>query len=475
MKISEILQENITSIKKLLPIEKSFDVVGRNIRIGNTDAFLVFIDGFAKDDVLLWILEYLQSLNMLDAGIHNLKDWIESNIGYVEVETTFDLKNMQNFILSGMAGILIDGQKEGILLDTRTYPVRSTSEPDLEKVTRGSRDGFVETIIFNTALIRRRIRDSRLICEIKAVGKRSKTDISITYIDDLVDKKLLENIMKRIDEIQIESLIMGEKTLEELLIKKKWYNPLPQARFTERPDVAAAHLLEGHIVIIVDTSPSVLMLPTTLFHFTQHSEDYYQNPLVGTYIRWIRFISMFSSLVLSPIWLLILFYSNNIPEYMNFIIPEQMGNVPIILQLVILEIGIDVLRIASIHTPNTLSTSLGIIGGLLLSDLAIKSGWVIPESVFIMAAVGIGTFASPSVEFALAIRIFRFFLLILTGLFNIYGFIGGIIIISIIVYNTKTFSGIKYTWPLIPYNKKALSHILFRHPIIEIKREILKK
>lgn len=475
MDISNKLEENIIKMKEILPLEKSFDIIGRDLKIGNTNAYMILIDGFAKDDVLLWIIETLQALNEKETSIADLRNWIKSHIGYIEVETTSDLKNMQNFILSGMTGILIDGQNEAILIDARTYPVRGPSEPDLEKVTRGSRDGFVETIIFNTALIRRRVRDARLIYEIKSVGKRSKTDVAIAYIDDLVDKKLLDNIKKRIDNIQVESLIMAEKSLEELLIKKKWYNPLPQARFTERPDVAAAHLLEGHILLIVDTSPSVIMLPTTLFHFTQHSEDYYQNPLVGTYVRWIRLFAMTNSLLLTPIWLLFIFYKTSVPEALSFIIPNNMGNIPILLQLLLLEVGLDTLRIASIHTPNTLSTSLGIIGGLILSELAIKSGWVIPESVFLMAVVGIGTFASPSIEFSMAIRLFRYLLLITTGVFNIYGFIAGFLLIILIVYNTKTFSGIKYTWPLIPFNRKALSNVIFRHPIIEIKRENIKK
>ncbi len=200
---------------------------------------------------------------------------------------------MQTSVLSGGAALFIDGQKEGILLDVREYPVRGPEEPDLEKVTRGARDGLVETIIFNTTLIRRRIRDPQLIFELKTVGSQSKTDVAIGYIDNVVDHKLLDEFKNKLDEININALVMAEKTLEELLIKKKWYNPLPQVRFTERPDVVAAHLLEGHIAIIVDTSPSVMLLPVTIFHFTQHAEDYYQNPLVGTYLRWIRFLLCF--------------------------------------------------------------------------------------------------------------------------------------------------------------------------------------
>lgn len=470
MKLSKNLTKNIDTINKLLPIKKSFDIIGRDLTFGQTKGYLVFIDGFAKDDIMLWLLENLQNLPTKDTTINDLKLWISSHIGYIEVETFNDYNTLQNSVLSGAVGLLLENQSEGIIIDARTYPARGPEEPDLEKVTRGSRDGLVETIIFNTALIRRRVRDARLIFEMTTIGKRSKTDVSIGYIADLVDDELLDDLHKKIDNIQVESLIMAEKSLEELLIKKKWYNPMPQVRFTERPDVVSAHLLEGHIAIIVDTSPSVILLPTTFFHFTQHSEDYYQNPLVGTYIRWVRFLSILIAMVLSPLWLLMALNPSYLPEALKFIGPEEVGNIPLFIQFIILEIGLDMLRIASIHTPNTLSTSLGIIGGLILSQFAVDVGWFIPETILYMAIVGICTFASPSIEFALAIRLFRLFLLLLTGLFNAYGFFAGIIIILIIIGTTKTFSGIRYTWPLIPFNGKALSNVLLRKPIIEIKR-----
>jgi stage V sporulation protein AF len=470
MKLSKNLISNINNINKLLPIKKSFDIIGRHLKFGDTKAYLVFIDGFAKDDIMLWLLENLQNLPEDKTTINDLKQWISSHIGYIEVETFTDFNSLQNSVLSGAVALILDGHSEGIIIDARTYPSRGPEEPDLEKVTRGSRDGLVETIIFNTALIRRRIRDNRLIFEMKTVGKRSKTDVSIGYITDLVDEKLLDIVNKKIDNIQVDSLIMAEKSLEELLIKKRWFNPLPQVRFTERPDVVAAHLLEGHIVIIVDTSPSVMLIPTTFFHFTQHSEDYYQNPLVGTYIRWIRFLSILVATILSPLWLMFAENPEFLPKSLQFIGPEEVGNIPLFIQFIILEIGLDMLRIASIHTPNTLSTSLGIIGGLILSQFAVDVGWFIPETILYMAIVGICTFASPSIEFSLAIRLFRLFLLLLTGLFNIYGFIIGLIVIILIIGTTKTLSSIHYTWPLFPLDCKALSNIIFRKPIIEIKR-----
>ncbi|MFU0823476.1 spore germination protein [Clostridium sp.] len=379
---------------------------------------------------------------------------------------------MEQMVLAGAIGLIIDGEEEGIILDAREYPVRGPEEPDLEKVTRGSRDGLVETIIFNTALIRRRIRDTKLVFELNTVGKRSKTDVVIGYIEDLADEKLVQEIKDRIKEIDVGALVMAEKTLEELLIKKKWYNPLPLARFTERPDVVAAHLMEGHIAIIVDTSPSVMILPATLFHFTQHAEDYYQTPITGTYIRWIRFLGMFSAFLLLPLWLLLVYNKEALPQSLQFLGPKEMGNIPLFIQFILLEFGLDLLRVSSIHTPSALSTSLGIIGGLILSEFAVKIGLFVPEAVVYMALAGIGTFATASVEFAMAIRIFRLFILILTGLFKNIGFAVGILVVFIIAFNTKSFKNSKrYTWPLIPFDWKALSHILFRTPIPKLGKD----
>jgi stage V sporulation protein AF len=430
------------------------------------------LDGFAKDDIMLWIIERLQAITPFEISMNTISKLLKEKIAYIEVDTFKEIEKMEQMVLAGAIGLIIDGEEEGIILDAREYPVRGPEEPDLEKVTRGSRDGLVETIIFNTALIRRRIRDTKLVFELNTVGKRSKTDVVIGYIEDLADEKLVQEIKDRIKEIDVGALVMAEKTLEELLIKKKWYNPLPLARFTERPDVVAAHLMEGHIAIIVDTSPSVMILPATLFHFTQHAEDYYQTPITGTYIRWIRFLGMFSAFLLLPLWLLLVYNKEALPQSLQFLGPKEMGNIPLFIQFILLEFGLDLLRVSSIHTPSALSTSLGIIGGLILSEFAVKIGLFVPEAVVYMALAGIGTFATASVEFAMAIRIFRLFILILTGLFKNIGFAVGILVVFIIAFNTKSFKNSKrYTWPLIPFDWKALSHILFRTPIPKLGKD----
>ena len=466
------IKKNIELMKQILPIDKSFDVIAREIIIGARDACLIFIDGFIKDEIMIWILEALQSMKEDEFGKDVIKQLIKTKIGYIEVEAIKDIKKIESLVLSGAVVLFVDGENEAILIDVRQYPVRTPEEPDLEKVTRGSRDGLVETLIFNTALIRRRLRDLNLIFDIRSVGTRSRTDVVIAYIEGLVDEKLLSEVQDRITNIDIGALVMAEKTLEELIVKKRWYNPLPQVKFTERPDVVAAHLMEGHIAIIVDTSPSVMILPATLFHFTQHAEDYYQNITVGTYIRWIRFLGMLSAFILLPLWLLLVFNKQYLPEFLQFLGPRESTPIPLFIQFILLEFGLDLLRISSIHTPNALTTSLGIIGGLILSEFAVDVGLFVPETVLYMALAGIGTFATPSMEFSMAIRIFRLLLLILTGLFNIYGFITAIIIVFIITYSTGSFKyGKKYTWPLIPFEWKPLSNILFRKPIPELKGE----
>ncbi|SDK59531.1 spore germination protein [Natronincola ferrireducens] len=467
MKIAQKLKENKQIFTDNLGIGQSFDIVDREIKVANKDALMLFIDGFAKDDVMVWIMGTLQNLKKEDIAINTLEKLIKSKIAYLEVETEDEVETIQDWILSGALALLIDGEKEAIIIDVREYPIRGPEEPDLERVTRGSRDGFVETIIFNTALIRRRIRDPKLCFEITKVGTRSKSDIVIGYIKDIANKDLVEKLKNQIDEINIDALTMAEKSLQEFILGGGW-NPFPKAKFTERPDVAAAHLLEGHIIIIVDTSPSVMILPVTIFHFTQHAEDYYQAPSVGTYIRWVRLLGIFFSFVLPPLWLLGVFYNQKLPEAIQFIGPKEDANIPLYIQFLILEIGLDMLRIASIHTPNTLSTSLGIIGALLLSEFAVDVGWFVPETVLYMAVAGIGMFATPSIEFSYAVRLFRLLLIILTGVGKIYGFVIGILIMLITLFSTKGYGDTKYLWPLIPFDGKALRTILFRQPIPDV-------
>ncbi len=467
-KLSKKLKDNIDAFSEKLAIDINFDIILRRLRICGKEAAIIFVDGFTKDDMMFFILQMLQETTREEIAPASLEKIVETRISYIETELQDEFDLVVDRILSGMCALIIDGFNRAILLDTREYPARSPEESDLERVTRGSRDGLVETIVFNTALIRRRIRDPKLRNEILSVGNRSKSDVVVSYIQDIANPNLVNKVKEKIKNINTDSLEMSEKTLEEFIIGRNW-NPLPKIRYTERPDVAAAHLLEGHIIVIVDTSPSVMILPVSVFHFTQHAEDYYQAPTVGTYLRWVRLFSILISFVLVPLWLLLVQNKADLPQWLKFLGSKEQSTLPLLLQFIILEFGIDILRMASIHTPNALTTSLGIIGALLLGELAIEVGMFVPETILYMAFTAICSFAIPSIEFAFAIKLFRLLLLILTGLFNYFGFIAGILFTLIILITTKSFGGTNYLWPLIPLDIRSLKTIFVRKPIPEVK------
>ncbi|MDW7674286.1 MAG: spore germination protein [Bacillota bacterium] len=464
IKVSKKLKENIEIIKEQLDIDSNFDVMVREIKVGGKDAAIFFMDGFAKDFIMLKILEVLMHLPKEEVLPNTIQKLMQKHIGYLEVETVETVNDAIDQVLAGPLALLIDGQDEIIVLDVREYPARGPEEPDLEKVVRGSRDGFVETLVFNTALIRRRIRDPQLRMEIMQVGTRSKNDICISYIKDIANPELVQQIKDLINEIEIDGLPMAEKSVEELITPGSYWNPMPKVRYTERPDVAAVHLLEGHVLVIVDNSPSVIILPSTYWHHLQHVEEYRQSPTVGVYLRWIRFVAIFASIFVLPLWLLVSLQPSLLPQWLNFIGPEEVGKVPLLGQFLLAEISIDFMRMAAIHTPAPLATSLGLIAAILIGQVAIDIGLFIPEVLLYAAIAAVGTFSTPSYELSNANRLIRLFLLVAVGLFQLPGFIGAMIISLGLVVFTKSF-GVPYLWPLIPLNLAALKGVLVRSPV----------
>ncbi len=444
-----------------LNAERSFDLVSRRITIMNRKACLFFIDGLVKDDIMEKIMEYFFSVSN-EAFMKSAESFSENCVPYVEVDTTGDLDKICSYVLSGVTALLVDGFNKVILIDSRTYPQRTTSEPEKDKVMRGSKDGFVETLISNIALVRRRIHDPNLIVKPLIVGKISKTDVAILYMDTVVDKDLLKKITQGIQNLKVDSLTMNQQSLLEALYKHKWFNPLPKIKYTERPDTTAAALLDGNIVIFVDNSPSALILPTSLFDIIEEADDYYFPPVTGTYIRFTRYIVTIATLFITPVWLLALQNPNFVPENFQFILLSEPVNIPIFWQLILLEIAIDGLRLASIKTPNSLSASLSIIGAIALSEFAVKVGWFSTEAMLYMAFVAIANYSQPSYELGYALKFFRIFMLIGTVLFNIMGFVITFAIIIVLLVTNKTISGKSYLYPLIPFDRNKLWRKIIR-------------
>ena len=443
-------------------IGTSYDVIAREVTFAGRDMAFVFIDGFAKDDIMLFLMQGLSRLSREDIAVKTI-DKIRRYLPYIEVETVDTLHAVVDAILPGSVALLVDGEETAIIIDARQYPARGPEEPDIERTTRGSRDGFVETIVFNTALIRRRVRDPKLRIEMMTAGTRSKTDIAVVYIMDIANPKLVEDIKKKIKRVKIDGLPMADKSIEEFMVNGK-FNLFPRVRYTERPDVAAAHLFEGHIVVVVDTSPSVIILPATWFHHIQHAEEYRSSPGVGLYIRWVRFSSIIVSVLATPVWLLVATNPGLLPEALKFIGPEKVGPIPLWLQFFLAEIGIDAIRMAAIHTPSPLATALGIIAAFMIGDVAIQVGLFAQEVILYMAVAAVGTFATPSFELANANRIVRLGLLVAVALFGLPGLVLGLGITLVSLALTKSF-GVPYLWPLFPFDWRAMKQVLFRTPV----------
>ena len=455
-----MIDNRIDQINQTLRVEESFDLIYRTLTIGEKVSCIYFIDGFVKDDIMQKILDSFSSIKKED--LTDAHTFLKQNLPYVEVDMTSDIETFKTGILTGITGLVIDGFEELILIDCRSYPARNVEEPDKDKVLRGSRDGFVETIVSNAALIRRRIRDEHLTFSMMNAGSISKTDIAVCYMDNKVDKKLLEEIKKRINEIDTEALTMNQESLAECLYKGKWLNPLPKFKYSERPDTAASAILEGHIVILVDNSPSSMILPTSFFDIIEEADDYYFPPVTATYLRFTRVVITLITLFLTPFFLLLFNHPEWIPKNFEFIIIQDDINVPVFWQFLILELAIDGLKLAAVNTPNMLNTPLSIIAGILLSDSAVESGWFNNECLLYMAFAAFGTYTMESFEFGYAVKFFRLMLLVLTQLFHIWGFSAGTIFIIVFMFTNKTISKESYMKPLFPLNIKELANKFIR-------------
>lgn len=463
MNLSCDLSDNIKKMQQKLRIGESFDVLERIINVHHTTFYLYYLDGFVKDTNLEYVRRDMYNVKLEEfQTISSAKELAEKAISSVEVSIEKDIDKLSMAILSGQTVLLGPNFCDALIIDLRTYVARGTEEPAKEKVLRGSHDGFVETLVCNTALIRRRIRDPYLTFEMHCVGSISRTDVVIGFMSDKVDTKTLSKVKKCIEDLQINALTMGDQSLVEAIHSKSWFNPYPKVRYTERPDVAAAHIIEGKVIVLVDNTPTALILPTSIFDFMQSVDEYYLPVLTGNYLRFIRYLVLLANIFLAPLFILLANNPTLFGGNLQFLLPEAGYSIPIFIQLLILEVSIDGLKLASLNTPDSLGASLSIIGGLILGDYAVKTGWFIPHTILYMAIVTLSGFAQPSIELSYAFKFSRVLMILLCGLWNTTGLIIAVVINFLILAVTKTFTGQSYLYPLIPFNWNALSHLLFR-------------
>ncbi len=448
--------ELIAALDSALGVGKSFDLQKRKlITRSGLEVTSYSVAGLQNEELSQKIAEYITAA---EGGEGCLK-----NLPCQDVAYSREAKKLVSDVFSGKSVYIAEGSDFAASADTKKYPLRSVEEPENDRVLRGPRDGFGEALVRNTALIRRRLRDPRLIAERISVGDPAPSDIVLMYVEGKADEKLLLKLRKRLSELTVSALNMSQESLAECLIHRGWFNPFPKIRYTERPDTAAAMLEEGSVIVLCDNTPQVMLLPTGILDFLQQTDDFYFPPLTGTYLRFTRFIIFLMSLVITPLWYLLIKTPERLPEWLLFLDIEEPAAVPLFLQLLLAEFMIDGLKLASLNTPNMLGNSLSVVGGLILGDYAVEAGWFSPQTILYMAVVAIASFTQQSYELGYAVKFLRVMLLILGELFSWWGFFGGLIVCLVLIACNSTVSGARhYLYPLFPFNFKALSRLIIR-------------
>ncbi|MBU3111563.1 spore germination protein [Clostridium lacusfryxellense] len=463
--INPIAEENIKYLKELL--EDNSDVIFRTFNVGEWKASLVYIDGMA-DKLLLndYVLEPLMSFDKEIDEVQEIKDNILAVTDMREVEK---LSEGVKAALSGDTLMFIDELNCAYVIATRFWPARGVGDPSGETVIRGAREGFTETIRFNTALIRRRIRDTRLRIKPKSIGIRSKTDVAIMYIDDIVNKDVLKELNERIERIDIDAVF--DSAYIEQLIEDNKYSPFPQIQSTERPDVVAAALYEGRVALVVDNSPFAIIVPTTLPNLFQSPDDYYQRWMHSSIIRFLRIFAIFISLTAPALYVAVTSYHTSIiPTKLAYAIAASREGVPFpaFIEAIIMELFFALLMEAVIRLPRPIGSTIGIVGGLVIGQSAVSAGIVSPIMIIIVAITAITTFVTPNYEVATAFRLIRFLLVIASGIVGFYGIIIGLILLLIHLVRMKSF-GIPYLAPAVSTDINDLKDMYIRAPISELK------
>ena len=350
-----------------------------------------------------------------------------------------------------------------ILIDTRTYPVRGVQEPESDRVLRGAHIGFVEVLPRSCAMLRRQLPTPSLVMKCIPVGTVTRTNVVICYLRGRADETYLSYLEQKLSQIHTDSLCMGTQSLAECLVKKRVWNPFPRFRYTERPDAAAASLCEGSIVVLVDGAPQAMILPVSVFSFLQETNDFYLAPFTATYLRIVRLLSYLLSLYLTPVWYALVTTQPRLPGWLSFLTQTDDSRVPILLQFLLIEVAVDMLKLASMNTPNALSNSLSVIGGLILGEFAIEVGWFMPETILYMAIVSITHFTQHNYELGYALKYVRVAMLCLTALCGWWGILLGTALLLVLLITAPTPEDKwHYFYPLIPFDGRALASLFIR-------------
>ncbi len=469
--IDKDLEKTERFLNDEIGLDSCVELVPKKFTFAGREGLLVGVDGFTKDGILMYIVDSLTQLDEADILPNPMEKLLQRFVPFMEVELADDMYDATDQIISGPVVLFVDGEDRCMVIDSRTYPMRAVEEPDLERVMRGPRDGFGETLVLNIALLRRRVRDYSFRTELVTIAARSQTDVTLVYLEDLADQSFLDDVRESLANIDVDAAPMAERSVVDFITqgRKSRLNPYPVVRFTERPDVAAEYLFEGHILIVVDGTPAVIMFPTTAFHHLQHAEEFHESVFNGTFVRLVRYLAVLIAWVGTPLWLVLSQSQEVLPPGFDIIGPEEAVAVPLLVQFLFGELGVELIRMGLMHTPNALATSLGIIGAVLLGELAVEVGLFNAEVVLYVTVTALAFFAVPSWEMSGALRLSRVILLVVGGVLGLTG-LAVAFLLNIVVLARTTSWGVPYLWPLIPFDGHGFLDILYRRPMSVPKR-----
>ncbi len=422
-----------------------------------------------RDTAIGKALAFLEKQNVVE-----MKKQLDGNgMGIADITWYEFVEDAALGLLTGDAILFVDGYDKAIKIADEGYPGMGIQEPDSEKVVRGSKEGFADSVKINTSLLRKRIRSTKLCVKEKKLGVRSHTLVNLVYMKDLVRRPLLEEIERRLEQYEIDGVL--DSGIIEQLSEEKWYSPFPQFATTQRPDKAATAILEGRIVLFSDNSPTALILPTDFNSFLQTSDDYYNRFEIASFARILRYIAVFFAMTLPGLYIAVTnFHTQILPTTLLLAFQEARFGVafPAALEVILMEIAFEMLREAGVRLPGTMGNTIGIVGGLIIGQAAVDANLVSPIIVIVVAFTALCSFAIPSEEFAFAFRLLKFFFIALCAWEGYFGFLIGIMMVLIHLSKLKSF-GLNYLTPFVgpeQYKGDGKKDAIVRFPLRLLKK-----
>ena len=435
-------------LKKELKLDINVDVRVRTFEQENFKIELFFLSSMVDAHLVVYLVESINSVNFNKINFNQL--------AALMIHSQDDKNRLLIDIFEGNVVIVLENGSSYVI-DVKKFPTRAISYPEVEKSVRGSKDSFTENIVDNIALIRRRIKDSDLNIEMLTISKISKMSVCLLYLDR--DNKVINELKQRINNINLESMIMTDRALEEQLFRQHCYI-VPLVRYTERPDVASINIIKGKVVILVDTSSNAIITPISIFDHLKNVEEYKENLIVGSFTKTLRLIGTLISIFLVPLFIA---YNSNDSFDNGLITADKIEfNNEFIFEVISISLVLEILRIAIVHTPNTLISALSLLAAIVLGDVSLKLGIFSAETLLVCSIAIVCNFATPSYELSLANRLISFLLIIATCFFGVTGFLISLIILFIYLVSIKVFD-VPYLYPFCPFDYKKFINLFIRH------------